>query len=258
MVHTHLDWHDSRTWLETFDSPVRLAWDGERLCGMIAASVPMDGTSWLRLIGIADHTDSEALFKVLWHDIRAILHDEGVHTVAVLVIDDWLTPYVTRAGFSYEEDIITLRREGKNLPPLREHTLSIRHTAPEDIRRITEVDQRAFVAPWQLTFADLRQAKRIAASCTVAEYNGEIVGYQLSTLFRHSGHLARLAVLPEMQGKGVGSVLLDDLIQRFLRRSIATVTVNTQSSNIRSQRVYERYGFSRNGYDLPVWMTKIR
>jgi ribosomal protein S18 acetylase RimI-like enzyme len=62
-----------------------------------------------------------------------------------------------------------------------------------------------------------------------------------------------LAVLPDMQGKRIGAVLLDNLISKFNRRGVRSLTVNTQQSNIRSQRLYARYGFHRNGFDLPIW-----
>jgi RimJ/RimL family protein N-acetyltransferase len=35
------------------------------------------------------------------------------------------------------------------------------------------------------------------------------------------------------------------------------VTVNTQSGNRRSQRLYHHYGFRRNGYDLAVWKADL-
>ena len=133
----------------------------------------------------------------------------------------------------------------------------MRSATLDDMVRMTLVDQTAFPTPWQLTYDDLREARRVSISCTVATLDGEITGYQLSTQYRQSGHLARLAVLPDYQGKGMGGALVDDLIRRLLQRSIRTVTVNTQSSNIRSQRLYRRYGFLRNGYDLPVWVCHL-
>jgi ribosomal protein S18 acetylase RimI-like enzyme len=93
--------------------------------------------------------------------------------------------------------------------------------------------------------------------CTVAERDSAIIGYQLSTLYFDGGHLARLAVHPSAQGGGVGAALLHDLIQRFMRRGVGSITVNTQASNTRSQRLYQRFGFERNGYDLPVWIAEI-
>lgn len=254
-LHTHLDWHDVNTWMETFDVPIRLAWADEKLVGIMAASVPMGGTVWLRVIALSDDFAPRPLLHALWDNMRESLKRIGVHTVAVLIINEWLSGYVPQMGFSYEEDIVTLRRDGHSLPQPMQSGVSIRPAAQMDIRRLTEVDQLAFTAPWQLTFEDVRQAYRMAATCTIATIDDTIVGYQLSTRFKQTGHLARLAVLPETQGQGIGGALLDDLIRYFLKRNISTITVNTQSTNVRSQRVYKRYGFRRNGYDLPVWMA---
>ncbi len=254
-VHTHLDWHETSQWLDTPNIPTRLAWQNQRLIGILAASVPMEGTCWLRLIGLADNVAGTPLIRALWADLGEVLREMQVYTVALLIINDWLADYAPALGFAYNEDIVTLRREGYDLPERHKSGVTLRVAGYEDLARLVTVDQSAFKAPWQLSEEDLRQARRIATSCTVALKDQWIVGYQLSTLYRQSGHLARLAVLPEMQGSGVGGALLDDLIRRFLKRGVRSVTVNTQSTNLRSQRLYQRYGFERNGYDLPVWVA---
>jgi len=88
-------------------------------------------------------------------------------------------------------------------------------------------------------------------------FENEVVGYQISTRHRAMGHLARLAVIPNRQGKRVGSMLLHDLLSKFDKRGIKSVTVNTQNSNQSSQRLYNHYGFERNGFDLAVWQKDI-
>ncbi len=254
-VHTHLDWHDANTWLDTFDVPIRLAWHQDKLVGVMASSVPMGGTVWLRIVAIADGISANPVLHTLWENMRESLKRIGVHTVAILIINDWLDNYIPQLRFSYEEDIVTLKRSGKIIPEPPPHAIIIRDAERHELRRITEVDQLAFTPPWQLLMQDIRQAQRIASTCTVAIHDQQIIGYQLSTRYRQTGHLARLAVLPDTQGKGIGSILLDKMIRYFLDRRVHSVTVNTQSTNVRSQRLYERYGFRRNGYDLPVWMA---
>jgi ribosomal protein S18 acetylase RimI-like enzyme len=66
-----------------------------------------------------------------------------------------------------------------------------------------------------------------------------------------------LAILPAAQGQGVGAQLLSDMVMRFTRRGFRSFTVNTQETNERSQRLYQRFGFVRNGYDLPVWFIHL-
>jgi ribosomal-protein-alanine N-acetyltransferase len=135
--------------------------------------------------------------------------------------------------------------------------ITVRLVRAEDLPTLAQVDQAAFAPPWQMTFSELRQAERVSAICTVALYQERIVGYQLSTLYFDGAHLARLAVLPEMQGKGIGGLLLSDVLRYFSRRGVFVMTVNTQSSNEVSQRLYMRFGFRHNGYNLPVWMADI-
>lgn len=257
-AHTHLDWQETDQWLENEGLPVRLAWQHGKLIGVLGASFPMDGTCWIRLAAISDSADAAQAFRLLWEALRAELQALGVHTVALLLLRDWLIPLVTPVGFRFVEEIVTLRRADQPLPPpTTPSEWTLRQAQPEDIPAIAKVDQAAFKPPWQMTLAEVRQAVRVSAYCTVAVRCDQILAYQLSTMYFDGAHLARLAVDPSAQGMGIAASLITDLIRRFARRNVFTVTVNTQSSNTRSQQLYERFGFRRNGYDLPVWMINL-
>ncbi|MBI1257444.1 MAG: GNAT family N-acetyltransferase [Chloroflexi bacterium] len=258
-VHTHLDWQESDQWLDEGESyPARLVWQGSRLQGIIATSAPLNQTCWLRILAINDQADAQQIFSLLWNALVPELRAQGVHTVALLMIRNWLSTYVTPFGFRFTEEIITFRRPQLPIPADAPPSgLAIRQAQPDDLSNILDVDNRAFVAPWQMEREELRQAERISASCTVAELGGRMVGYELSTLYFDGAHLARLAVVPEAQGIGVARALLSDLLNRFARRGVYSMTVNTQSSNMRSQHLYTGFGFERTGYDLPVWMAEL-
>jgi ribosomal-protein-alanine N-acetyltransferase len=257
-VHNHLDWHDPADWLEAGQGYIYVAWLNGEVAGLMGVSDPLNATAWLRLIALASPAPAREILPLLWNAVRSDLMKLAVRAVYVLIIDDWLREYVRFLGFSYDEEIITLRRSGTRLPePNNQPAVVIRPAEHEDILIQTTIDQSSFVAPWQMAEMDLRYARKIAAVHTVALLDNEIVGYQLSTQYRQSGHLARLAVAPDMQGLGIGAALLDDMIRRFLRRRVRTVTVNTQESNVRSQRLYIHHGFRRNGYDLPVYTINL-
>jgi ribosomal protein S18 acetylase RimI-like enzyme len=76
-------------------------------------------------------------------------------------------------------------------------------------------------------------------------------------VYFEGAHLARLAVDPRAQGMGVGAALLNGALRHFARRGLNVMTVNTQHSNDRSQRLYLRAGFRHNGYNMPVWMAEV-
>jgi ribosomal protein S18 acetylase RimI-like enzyme len=71
------------------------------------------------------------------------------------------------------------------------------------------------------------------------------------------GHLARLAVLPDFQGMGIGSALVQDLLWYFRRRGAQRVTVNTQKDNLASLAVYRKAGFFLTGEEYPVFQYNI-
>ena len=90
---------------------------------------------------------------------------------------------------------------------------------------------------------------------------GEIVGaavcvWSFSTFAgRPSVNLHDFSVLPEAQGRGVGTALLGELERRARERDAAKMTLEVVGTNEAAQRLYERYGFAHD--DPPTYfMTK--
>jgi [ribosomal protein S18]-alanine N-acetyltransferase len=258
-THTHLDWYKTAQWLELAGNVIKLAYDSNhQLLAVLGISAPLNGGSWIRLLAIAQGVDASLTLHALWSATEQHIPQTTIRTIAILVINTWLSAYLPPLNFKYVEDVITMHRTGVELPASPAQHLLLRNGYSEDLDAILRVDHAAFIPPWQMTRADLYHSQRQAASCTLAEYDGQVIGYELSTRHHTSGHLARLAVLPAMQGKQVGAVLLHNLLSKFNRRGIRSMTVNTQQNNIRSQRLYMRYGFYRNGFDLPIWQYDVQ
>lgn len=256
-THSHLDWYKASQWLSMPDNFVQVAYDGNHLVGFLGVSSPLNHTSWIRLAGIAQNYDATEILRLLWNGLFPQIYATQTETVSILTVNPWLNEHLPHIGFNYLEHVVTLIRSENILPQSISHNLSIRNGYVEDLQDILNIDHAAFAPPWQLSAVDIRYAQRYASSCTVAEYDSEIIAYEISTRHDTSGHLARLGVHPKMQGQQVGAVLLDNLLQRFGARGVDSMTVNTQESNIISQRLYYRYGFLRNGFDIPIWQYQV-
>lgn len=256
-THKHLDWYKTGQWIDSGEGHIFLAWEDDRLVGYLGLSKPLNGAMWIRLLGVRDHCIVGPIIEQLWKYAEAEAMRMGTNKFAILMVTHWVSSYVGRLGFNYLEDIVTLKRTGNSLPAQPDSPVRVFSANIDDIPKITRVDHLAFQPPWQLAHQDLWQAFRISSSATVAQLDDEIVGYQISTRHRAQGHLARLAVVPNRQGKRIGSMLLYDLLSKFNTRGIKSVTVNTQVSNQSSQRLYSHYGFEHNGFDLAVWQKNI-
>ena len=256
-THKHLDWHSTGQWLDNERGLVFLAWHGAELAGYIGLSRPIAGCSWIRLLGISDGRMPGQLIGDLWRGAQAQCPRAGIRSVAILGAANWLPAYISRLAFDVSDDIITMSHIGSRLPPTPHVSARIRPAEYSDISRLCEIDRLAFSPHWRMNRNDFQQALRIAAVATVALREDKVVAYQFSTRNEEAGHLARLAVDPACQRRGIASLLVRRLLDDLQRLRIETVTVNTQASNRPSQHLYQRFGFFRNGYDLEMWRKSI-
>lgn len=253
----HFDWTTRQEWIQNgVYGPSFVAWRNELLAGVMALSAPWNGSCWIRQTGIHDYVTPEPVFELLWMAVLDALIAENITQVSILATNLMLFDILEDNGFTLDEQIITLQRQGDQLPPSRPYSVTVSPLTEADLPALVAVDNSAFLSPWQMTFDDLQSARNIALVATGAYLDGELVGYQMTTHYQTIGHLARLAVIPSQQGHGVAHALLEDLLRRLFAHGIYHLSVNTQFSNKRSQALYERFGFRRNGYDLPVWTFK--
>jgi ribosomal protein S18 acetylase RimI-like enzyme len=76
--------------------------------------------------------------------------------------------------------------------------------------------------------------------------DGRIVAYTGTTRYRTWGHLDRIAVAPDIQGRGIGRAALDFAVMSLARDGARRVGLSTQARNTRSRQLYESYGFRRS------------
>ena len=145
----------------------------------------------------------------------------------------------------------------KPSPPCGETQPGIRSMYGGDLLAVEDVDGAAFPALWRISKEDLQRAHAQALFATVYEYGDRLLGYQVSTRTSLGLHLARLAVHPQAQGKGVGHYLLQDLFRQASAHGIHHFTVNTQGDNAVSLSLYQKLGFRLTGESYPVYTLAL-
>ncbi|MCI0709593.1 MAG: GNAT family N-acetyltransferase [Chloroflexi bacterium] len=246
-VQQHLDWRPMRDWLNDDDACIFLSVAGHGLRGLLAFSKPVEGTTWLRLIGIHNQADTN-IFAELLSVARIQLDEVGVKRILVLDMQPWLAPILVVNAFERIHHLVHLRRPAGRIDS--KPTIKIMRANYRHIPLVVPIDHAAFDGAWQMDTSDFTSAMSYASHFTLALQDQQPVGYQLSTSYSDGIHLARLAVLPEMMGQHIGSQLVIELINKFPRHSI---TVNTQSTNEPAQRLYQRLGFEKEDTITPIW-----
>lgn len=256
LVHRHLDWRPPLEWIGY--EPFVVLEANNMVLAALACPVDPPNVAWIRLFAASSLVDDESAWKQLWHTCKKILGSKAEITAAAIPLQGWFQDLLEESGFRRRENVVMLSWDRTVAPPrLPEQVATIRPMNKDDLVSVERVDHAAFDRIWRNTVDSLTDAFNQAASATVLESGGELIGYQISTANAMGAHLARLAVLPERQGAGFGYLLVQDVLSQFLRRGITHVTVNTQATNVNSINLYERIGFQRTGEIYPIFTLEI-
>jgi ribosomal-protein-alanine N-acetyltransferase len=124
--------------------------------------------------------------------------------------------------------------------------VTLREMTTADIPAVHELERRLFPVdawPLQMFFDELAQAE--TRRYLVAERAGSIVGYAGLMCIEPISDVQTIAVVPEQEGRGIGSALLTELIRESRRRRAEDVLLEVRADNPRAQQLYLRYGFEQ-------------
>ncbi len=86
----------------------------------------------------------------------------------------------------------------------------------------------------------------------LAEHEGQAIGVAYVSLtwsIEHGGKsswLEELYVLPEWRGRGVGTSMLESVLEEARRHGCAAVDLEVESAHERAAHLYSRHGFARH------------
>ncbi|MFJ6079120.1 ribosomal protein S18-alanine N-acetyltransferase [Pseudarthrobacter sp. NPDC092419] len=116
----------------------------------------------------------------------------------------------------------------------------------EDVAAVHALEQRLFPVdawPLQMFVDELSQPE--TRSYVVAEGASGIVGYAGLMCIEPIADVQTIAVVPESEGRGIGSTLLATLIGEARQRRAADVLLEVRADNPRAQQLYLRFGFEQ-------------
>ena len=89
------------------------------------------------------------------------------------------------------------------------------------------------------------ELQNVSSKYIVAKENGEIVGFAGIWYSVDDAHITNIVVRKSYRNKGIGSLLLEKLIELAKTKTSLTLEVNTK--NEIAQKLYLKYGFKNLG-----------
>ena len=108
--------------------------------------------------------------------------------------------------------------------------------AEEHINGVVTLEEATFSIPW--TRADFEREVR---ENTMAIYYAGM--WHVVT----EGHITNVGVLEEVRCEGIGSRLMEKLIEKALEKEMTGITLEVRMGNRPAQALYHKYGFKAEG-----------
>ncbi|MBN2228414.1 MAG: GNAT family N-acetyltransferase [Candidatus Thorarchaeota archaeon] len=123
----------------------------------------------------------------------------------------------------------------------------VRPLKSDDIPQLMEIDKEIF--PDDPLEEDWLKKRMERDGCFVLCQNEQILGNLIVAPYgKDEGHLGRIGVAKNEQGKGYGSILMEYAIDWFRSKgNIKSVHLYTQDFNETAQNLYKKFGFERSG-----------
>ncbi|MCX2746221.1 ribosomal protein S18-alanine N-acetyltransferase [Arthrobacter sp. MI7-26] len=124
--------------------------------------------------------------------------------------------------------------------------VTLRDMTADDVTAVEVLERRLFPVdawPMQMFFDELAQVD--TRRYVVAEAGGQIVAYAGLMCIERIADVQTIAVVPEFEGRGIGSVILTELIEESRGRGATEVLLEVRADNPRAQALYARFGFEQ-------------
>ena len=143
--------------------------------------------------------------------------------------------------------------------------MTIREARGEDIPALAALERACFPEG-----ADEAQMERLFSDgrhrLLLAEEDGTLLGYAWYESVLDEGYVGNVAVAAEHRRRGVGRLLVEDMLSDARALRLAFLTLEVRESNTPARRLYEKTGFRvagrrKNYYERPredaVLMTAV-
>lgn len=124
--------------------------------------------------------------------------------------------------------------------------VTYRRMTPEDVPYISKLEEQTFSMPWSAD-SFLEMISKEDARYYVAERGGQLLGGCGVLMIAGEGNITNVVIVPEARNQGIGTAMLQHLMQEGDREGLTAYTLEVRVSNAAAIHVYEKLGFVSAG-----------
>jgi ribosomal-protein-alanine N-acetyltransferase len=132
----------------------------------------------------------------------------------------------------------------------------LRKMQATDIPEVLKIERISFTTSWSEN-AFLKEIHKLYSLTKVAVLGDKVIGYICANYIMDEGHIMNLAVHHNFRRRGIGTKLVEEILDELKENDCRYIYLEVRFSNLRARNFYERFGFRvagirRNYYSSPI------
>lgn len=123
--------------------------------------------------------------------------------------------------------------------------LSFRPMEKSDIDAVMAIELSVYAYPW--TKRIMADCIRVGYRCSIGEVDGVLASYCIMSTGAGEAHILNLCVAEEFQRRGLGQLLLTNMLNEAKEEGIEDIFLEVRPSNHAAIMLYEGLGFNQMG-----------
>ena len=124
----------------------------------------------------------------------------------------------------------------------------IRRMEKRDLLQVEAIETALFSDAWsEQGFEDTLNSPYVISLVTIDEAEDTILGYIIMYVSFEEGEISNVAVAKSAQNRGIGSALMQAILEKGLEESVTRFILEVRVSNTPAIALYKKFGFTEIG-----------
>ena len=114
----------------------------------------------------------------------------------------------------------------------------------DDLKEAYKIECEVNPSPWK--YETFLSSFEVGHKGLICKHDSEIIGFIIFSPINSEAHILSISVTKKIQSKGVGSLLLQSMLDQCAAMNYKKIFLEVRTSNLQAINFYQKFGFSKD------------
>ncbi|MDC3268295.1 ribosomal protein S18-alanine N-acetyltransferase [Gammaproteobacteria bacterium] len=114
----------------------------------------------------------------------------------------------------------------------------------DDLKEAYKIECEVNRSPWK--YETFLSSFEVGHKGLICKHDSEIIGFIIFSPINPEAHILSISVTKKIQSKGVGSLLLQSMLDQCAAMNYKKIFLEVRTSNLQAINFYQKFGFSKD------------